>query len=68
MERILNMILRRLVSKGENSGIKAASNLGNKKPEQSPEERQLNKQGQPGQQGKGQLRQASRMLRRLTKF
>ena len=68
MERILSMILRRLVSKGVNSGIKAASNLGNKNREQSPEARQSNKQGQPGQQGQGQLRQASRMLRRLTKF
>ncbi len=65
MERILNMILRRLVNKGVNSGIKAASNLGNKNREQSPEERQLNKQGQGGTK---QLRQATRMMRRFTKF
>ena len=65
MERILNMILRRLVSKGINSGIKAASNRGNKNREHSPENRQS---VQPGQNGKGQLRQASRLLRRLTRF
>lgn len=65
MERILNMILRRLVNKGVNSGIKAASNLGNKNRGQSPEERQAST---PGKNGSRQLREATRMMRRLTRF
>ncbi|MEN8841107.1 MAG: hypothetical protein ABF254_12140 [Octadecabacter sp.] len=65
MERILNMIIRRLVNKGVNFGIKAAANMGNKNREQSPEDRQLNKQGQNGTR---HLRQATRMMRRFTKL
>ncbi|MCF2872291.1 hypothetical protein L0664_14540 [Octadecabacter sp. G9-8] len=65
MERLLSMILRRLVNKGVNSGIKAATNRGGKTRDESPEARKMNRQGQ--QNGKG-LRQATRMLRRISKF
>lgn len=65
MERLLNMILRRLVNKGVNSGIKAVSNRGAKQGDQSPEARKLNQQGQKNARS---VRQASRMLRRISKF
>jgi hypothetical protein len=35
MERIINMILRRLLNKGINSGIRAANNRGNRNRDQS---------------------------------
>ena len=65
MERLLNMILRRLVNKGVNSGIKAVSNRGSKTKDESPEARQMNRQGQKNARG---MRQATRMLRRISKF
>lgn len=65
MERILNMILRRLVNKGVNSGIKAVSNRGKRDGDDTPEQRQMNRQGQ--QKAKG-FKQATRVLRRLNKF
>lgn len=65
MERLLSMILRRLVNKGVNSGIKAASNRGRKDQDESPEARQMNRQGQQNARG---MRQATRMLRRISKF
>ena len=65
MERVLSMILRRLVNKGFNAGFKAASNRGGKTDTGTSESRKTNGQGQ---QNGGGLRQASRMLRRLTKF
>ena len=67
MERILNMILRRLVNKGINSGMRAASRRGEDK--LSPEERQARrKQQQQGKNSVRGVRQASRMMRRFTKF
>ncbi|MDC1379998.1 hypothetical protein N8388_00245 [Octadecabacter sp.] len=59
------MILRRLVNKGVNSGIKAVFNRGGKNQDESREARQMNGQGQ--QNGEG-LRNATRMLRRMSKF
>ncbi len=51
MERILNMILRTLINKGVNSGIKAASNIGNKNRKESPEAQKVNQEGQKGARG-----------------
>lgn len=65
MERILNMILRRLVNKGVNSGLRAASQRMGKDPKDTANQRQLDKQGQQSTRG---LRQATRMMRRFTKF
>lgn len=65
MDRILNMILRRLVNKGINSGIKAATNRGKCANDQTREQRDLNRQGQQNARG---LRNATRMLRRISKF
>ena len=65
MERLLSMTLRRLVNKGVNSGIKAVSNRGRKKQDESREARRMNRQGQKN--GKG-LRNATRILRRMRKF
>lgn len=65
MERLISMILRRLMNKGINSGMKAMSNRGKKNPNESQESRQMNRQGQQNTKG---LRQASRMLRRINKL
>ncbi|MBT5294180.1 MAG: hypothetical protein HOL32_00940 [Octadecabacter sp.] len=65
MERLLSMILRRLVNTGVTSGIKAVSNRGGKNQDESREARQMNRQGL--QNGEG-LRNATRMLRRMSKF
>lgn len=65
MERVLSMILRRLVNKGVNQGIKAASNRGKKQGEDTPEGRQMNKQDQQNAKG---LRQATRLMRRITRL
>ena len=65
MDRILNMILRRLVNKGVNSGIRAIAKRGGNSGQQSPKDRELAKQGQQNSKG---LRQTSRILRRLTRF
>lgn len=65
MERLLSMILRRLVNKGVNSGIKAVSNRGGKNQDESREARQMNRQGKQNDEG---LRNATRMLRRMSKF
>lgn len=65
MERLLSMILRRLVNKGVNSGIKAVSNRGGKNQDESREARQMNRQGKQNYEG---LRNATRMLRRMSKF
>jgi hypothetical protein len=65
MERLLSMILRRLVNKGVNSGIKAVSNRGGKNQDESREACQMNRQGQQNVEG---LRNATRMLRRMSKF
>jgi len=43
MDRILDMILRRLVNKGINSGIKAATNRGKGANDQTREQRDLNR-------------------------
>ena len=65
MERLLSMILRRFVNKGVNRGIKAASNIGNKDREDSAASRQMNRQAQQSIKG---VRQATRMMRRITKL
>jgi hypothetical protein len=65
MERIISMILRRLLNKGINTGIRAVSNRGNRNQDQTPAERQLARQGKESSRG---LRQASRLARRFTKF
>jgi hypothetical protein len=65
MERVLNMILRHLVNKGVNTGIKGASNRGRKRENETRETRELNRQGHQSSRG---LRQATRMLRRISKF
>ena len=65
MERLLRMIVRRLVNKGVNSGLRAASRRGQKNSDMTPEERRLQRQGQQNTRG---LRQATRMLRRISKF
>jgi hypothetical protein len=65
MERLVSMILRRLVNKGVNSGIKAMSNRGGKENGDSREARELNRQGQKNARG---MRQATRMMRRFTKL
>ena len=65
MDRILNMILRRLVNKGINSGIRAVSNRGSKQDDDAGAQRQMNRQGQ---QNARKVRQATRMLRRINKF
>ena len=65
MERLLSMIMRRLVNKGINTGIRAASNRGRKAQDDTPETREMNWQGQKNTRG---LRQATRMLRRISKF
>lgn len=65
MERLLSMILRTLVNKGINFGIKSASNRGRSKDSQSGDERQMNQQGQQNAKG---LRNATKMLRRFGKF
>ena len=65
MERILNMILRRLVRKGVNSGIRAVSKRGGNSGQKSSKDRELAQQGQKNSKG---LRQTSRILRRLTRF
>lgn len=65
MERILNMILRRLVNKGINSGMRAVSNRGKRDDQETETGRKLN---QNGQQNTKNLRQATRMLRRMGRF
>ena len=65
MERILSMILRRLISKGVNSGIRAMSKRGEGKGRTPQEDRQMAQQAQ--RSGKN-LRQASKLLRRINKF
>lgn len=65
MERVLSMILRRLVNKGVNAGIKAASNRGKGDVQETKDQRQMNRQGQQNARG---LRQATRMVRRMGKF
>jgi len=65
MERLLSLIMRRLVNMGINSGIKAVSNRGNKNRDQNPEDRQMNRQGPQGARG---LRQTTKMMRRFTKL
>ena len=63
MERIISMILRRLLNKGINSGIRAASNRGNR--DQTQQDSDLERQGKQTTRG---LRQTSRLMRRFTKF
>ncbi len=65
MDRILNMILRRLVNKGLNSGMKAMSKRGEGQGKQSQEDRAL---AQQGKQNSKNLRQASRLIRRINRF
>ncbi|MBU2993619.1 hypothetical protein Q4555_12725 [Octadecabacter sp. 1_MG-2023] len=65
MERLLNMILRRLMNKGINSGMRAMSKRGQSDSDESQEARKMNRQGQQNTRG---LRQATRMLRRISKF
>lgn len=65
MERLLNMILRRLMNKGINSGMKAMSKRGQNNSDKTPEQRKMNRQGQQGTRG---LRNATRMLRRINKL
>ena len=65
MERILNMILRRLVNKGVNSGVRAIAKRGGNSGKQSSNNRELAQQGQKNSKN---LRQTSRILSRLTRF
>ena len=65
MERIISMILRRLLNKGINTGIRAASNRGNRNREQTQQDSDLERQGKQTTRG---LRQTSRLMRRFTKF
>ncbi len=65
MERILNMILRRVVSKGVNSGIRAMSKRGEGDGKTSQQDREMAQQAR--QSGKN-LRQVSKVMRRLNKF
>lgn len=65
MERVFNMILRTLINKGVNFGIKAASNRGRKTNDNTPESGQTSRQDQ---KGPGGLRQAGRVLRRMGRF
>lgn len=65
MERLLNMILRRLVNKGVNFGIKTVSNRGGKNCDESKESRQMAQQRQKNARG---LRRTSKLLRRFGKF
>lgn len=65
MQQIISMILRRLMNKGINTGIRAATNRGKGTSGGG------NQQGQPtrnAQLNKRGLRTASRMLRRMGKF
>ncbi len=65
MERIIGMILRRLLNKGISTGIRAASNRGNRNREQTQQDSDLERQGKQTSRG---LRQTSRLMRRFTKF
>ena len=65
MDRIIRMILRRLISKGVNSGIRAMSKRGEGEGRTSQEDRQMARQGK---QASKTMRQTSKVLRRLNKF
>lgn len=65
MERILNMILRRLARQGVNSGLRAISKRGQNGDRPSQKERQM---AQQAKQSSKNMRQASKILRRLNKF
>jgi len=65
MDRILRMIMRRLVNKGLNSGMRAMSNRGRNGEQATPEERQ---RAQQGRQTGRNMRQASKLLRRISRF
>jgi len=65
MERLLNMILRRLMNKGINSGIKAVSNRGKRGGDDTQEARAANRQAQKNIKN---VRQSARIFRRFNKF
>lgn len=65
MERLLNMILRRFVNKGMNAGVRAVSRGDDGASKKTPQDRELQRQGR---QTSRNVRQATRMLRRISKF
>lgn len=68
MERILSMIVRRLMNKGINHGIRAASRRGQNRQDDGGDGQQARRMNQQGQKNTKGLRQASRMMKRITKL
>jgi len=66
MNRIVNMIIRRLMNIGVNKGIDMVANRGRSKgrPE-TPEDREM---AQKGRKTAKNMRQASRVIRRINRF
>ncbi|WP_296417232.1 hypothetical protein [Pseudooctadecabacter sp.] len=65
MERILNMILRRLVNMGVNRGIDAVAKRGRGKGQTTQQDRDMERQGR---QSAKNMRQASKVIKRLNRF
>lgn len=65
MERILRMILGRVVRQGVNSGIRAMSKRGEANGQTTQEDRQM---AQQAKQSAKTVNQASKVLRRLNRF
>lgn len=65
MDRILNMILRRVLNIGVNKGIDAVANRGRRGADQTPEDREM---ARKGKQSAKTMRQASNVIRRINRF
>ncbi|WP_368183842.1 hypothetical protein [Aestuariibius sp. HNIBRBA575] len=65
MDRIISMILRRLMNRGINAGINHVANRGRNPEDMSNEDRNRAKQGRDGVK---RTRQAMRIARRFGKF
>lgn len=64
-DRILRMILRRVMNRGVNAGIRHAATRGKQPQDMTPEERQRARQGQDTAK---RVRQAMRVTRRIGRF